>query len=118
MMSKIEKTLVEDLNRNLKLNIEWDEQSSRKLVIYCGNKCRLLSHLFHKAGLEDIHVTLPEKEFEIIYNSPYSRGEIYDAIYEINKNAAMWLVEFIEKYYDNEFMMSMAFKEDSDEASA
>lgn len=108
MMSNIEKNLLNDLKTNLKLDMEINE-NDRKMVLKCDNKCRLLSHLFHKAGLVKLHVTLPEREFEIVFNSPYSRGEIFDAIYEINKNSPIWIVEFIEKYIENDFMMRQAF---------
>lgn len=75
------------------------------MSIQCSNRCRLISHLFHRAGL-DVHCN-NEGLFRIPYET-YSIGEVISAMGDIVDNP-VWIVEFVEKYLNNEFMMSTTF---------
>lgn len=109
-MNKMERDLIKNLKTNLKMDFKFDEQEAYdKVVITCDNKCRLLSHLFHRAGLEQIHCT-NQGEFEILYSElEYGRDSLFEALYDIHKNSTLWLVEYVEKYIDNSFMLNSTF---------
>lgn len=103
----MEQELISKLSKNLKMDFHVEiSDRTRKIVITCDNKCRLLSHLFHRAGI-DIHCN-KEGEFEVLF-SKYNKEEIFDAMYDIYTHPE-WVIEFIEKYIDNEFMMTSTFK--------
>lgn len=76
----------------------------------CGDgKCRLLSHLLHKAGLEEVHCN-KNGEFRINLNE-YNLNEILNAFNDIVYHPE-WIVGFVEKYVDNEFMIQSTFKKE------
>ncbi|RAP49224.1 MAG: hypothetical protein BZ138_08080 [Methanosphaera sp. rholeuAM270] len=109
-MNKLEKNLIEKVRNMYKIDFSFDDQG-RKIVIICDNKCRLLSHLFHRAGLTEVHCD-KYGEFEIPYKcSHYNRDMIIDALYDISEHPE-WVVEFVEKYIDNGFMMNTTFKQE------
>lgn len=95
--------IIETLSKNLKMNIDV-EFGTETVVVRCDNKCRLLSHLFHRTGL-DIHCT-NQGIFEVpLEDFP----EVIKAMDEIIDNP-QWVIEFIEKYIDNEFMITSTFR--------
>ncbi len=104
--------VIEKLEQNLKMKLDV-ELNNDHMVIKCDNKCRLLSHLIHRTGL-DIHCT-NNGVFTINYDD-YSLTELINCFQTIVDNP-VWVIEFIEKYFDNEFMMSSTFKPIEVEAS-
>lgn len=106
-MNKIETYLVEKVEKQLKIQFDLEDWRKDKITIRCNNKCRLLSHLFHKAGLKDVHCD-KEGYFEIL-TSKYDHDDVMDAFYEIHEHPE-WIVEFVEKYINNKFMMETTFK--------
>lgn len=97
--------VIEKLEQNLKMRLDV-ELNNDHMVIKCDNKCRLLSHLIHRTGL-DIHCS--NKGIFIINYEDHSLTEILNCFQMIIDNP-VWVIEFIEKYFDNEFMMSSTFK--------
>lgn len=83
------------------------------ITIQCNNKCRLLSHLLHKAGLTDIHCN-KDGFFDVRF-STYDFSQILAGFEKIIDNP-QWIVEFVEKYIDNEFVMNVTFKASEVEA--
>lgn len=81
------------------------ELTKNALLLRCDRRCRLLSHLLHRAGL-DVHCR-QDGTFSIYFNE-YTIGEVLEA-FEAICNNPVWIVEFAEKYVGNEFMMFQAF---------
>lgn len=97
--------IIEKLEKQLKMNIGVELRES-EMILKCDNKCRLLSHLIHRTGL-DIHCT-NQGVFTINYEE-YTIKELIGSFQMILDNP-VWIIEFIEKYLDNEFMMNSTFK--------
>lgn len=97
---------IEDVNKMLKtdLSVEIHDTGIR---MQCNNKCRLLSHLLHKAGLTEVHCN-KDGLFDIPFKT-YNISEILIAFEDISFNP-QWIIEFVEKYIDNEFVLTSTFR--------
>ena len=95
---------IEGVKSLLKMNIDV-QLKKNALVLRCDRRCRLLSHLLHRAGL-DIHCT-NKGIFEVDFEE-YTISEILEAFDTICANP-VWIVEFAEKYLNNPYMMEQAF---------
>ena len=97
---------IEDVNKMLKtdLSVEIHDTGIR---MQCNNKCRLLSHLLHKAGLTEVHCN-KDGLFDIPFKT-YNISEILIAFDDIFFNP-QWIIEFVEKYIDNEFVLTSTFR--------
>ena len=89
---------------NCKLDVEIKCQS---IIIQCDNKCRLLSHLLHRTGL-DVHCN-KHGLFEIDFEKQKISLEDVLRSFEVILIHPEWIVGFVEKYADNEFMIQSTF---------
>ncbi len=103
-MNLIEQKLLKKVEKQLKMEIIYIN-GPETITIQCDNKCRLLSHLFHRTGL-DIHCN--REGVFTIPTSEYDHNTIMNALYEINIHPE-WIMDFVEKYYNNEYMMKQIF---------
>lgn len=103
---------IEDVDKMLKteLSVEIHDTGIR---IQCNNKCRLLSHLLHKSGLTEVHCN-KDGLFDIPFRT-YTIQEILIGFETISLNP-QWIVEFVEKYIGNEFVLNTTFKASDIEA--
>lgn len=106
-MNLIEKKLLEKVEKQLKMDIIYMD-GEETITIICDNKCRLLSHLLHRTGL-DVHCT-KEGVFKIP-TKEYTHNQIMNALYEVHIHPE-WVIEFVEKYHKNTFMMNSIFGDD------
>lgn len=100
----IEISSIEKVEKMLKIDMDV-EFTSTHMKIICQNRCRLLSNLLHRSGL-DIHCT--NKGIFTIDLNKYSFVQILAGFEKISNNP-VWIVEFVEKYVDNKFMMDSTF---------
>lgn len=103
---------IENVDKMLKTDMSITIHDT-EMRIECNNKCRLLSHLLHKSGLVEVHCN--KDGLFVIPFSTYTFSEILVAFEDISFNP-QWIVEFVEKYVENEFVMKTTFKASEIEA--